>query len=86
MILMMLRSVNDPPHPHAGKECLIAAGAVVPPGLEVPDRMLVMGVPGKVVRPVQERDLEYMRWLAGHYVELAERYVKGEAPTVRTKA
>ena len=26
-----------------GSECLIAAGAVVPPGLEVPDRMVVMG-------------------------------------------
>src|SRR5438477_7693195 len=27
-----------------GRECLIAAGAVVPPGLVVPDRMCVMGV------------------------------------------
>jgi len=33
-----------------GKNCLIAAGAVVPPGLEVPDGMVVMGVPGKVPR------------------------------------
>jgi carbonic anhydrase/acetyltransferase-like protein (isoleucine patch superfamily) len=61
-----------------GRECLVAAGAVVPPGLNVPDRMLVMGVPGKIVRPVTDRDLEYMRWLTDHYVELAERYVKGE--------
>src|SRR3712207_6617798 len=29
-----------------GRECLIAAGAVVPPDMEVPDRMLVVGVPG----------------------------------------
>src|SRR5947207_3129045 len=43
-----------------GRECLIGAGAVVPPALEVPDRMLVMGVPGKVVRPVGEQDLKYM--------------------------
>ena len=68
-----------------GRECLVAAGAVVPPGLEVPDRMLVMGVPGKVVRPVKDEDLAYMRWLSGHYVELAQRYVKGEDPTVRPK-
>jgi carbonic anhydrase/acetyltransferase-like protein (isoleucine patch superfamily) len=61
-----------------GRECLIAAGAVVPPGLVVPDRMLVMGVPGKIARPVSDKDLEYMRWLAGHYVELAERYTRGE--------
>ena len=44
-----------------GQECLVAAGAVVPPGLEVPDRMLVIGVPGRVVRPVSEEDLKYMR-------------------------
>ena len=56
-----------------GSECLIAAGAVVPPGLQVPDRMVVMGVPGKIVRPVSEEDLKYMRWLTPHYVELAER-------------
>jgi carbonic anhydrase/acetyltransferase-like protein (isoleucine patch superfamily) len=60
-----------------GRECLVAAGAVVPPGLEVPDRMVVMGVPGKIVRPVKESDLEYMRWLSGHYVELAQKYVAG---------
>src|SRR5580700_6946695 len=57
-----------------GRECLVAAGAVVPPGLVVPDRMLVVGVPGRISRPVGEDDLKYMRWLSGHYVQLAERY------------
>jgi len=61
-----------------GRECLIGAGTVVPTGLEVPDRMLVVGVPGRVVRPVGEKDLEYMRWLTGHYIELAERYTREE--------
>ena len=60
-----------------GGECLVAAGAVVPPGLEVPDRMVVMGVPGRIVRAVSEKELEYMRWLVPHYVELAERYAAG---------
>ena len=60
-----------------GKECLIAAGAVVPPGLKVPDRMCVMGVPGKIVRPVTDKELEYMRWLAPHYLELAQQYGQG---------
>jgi carbonic anhydrase/acetyltransferase-like protein (isoleucine patch superfamily) len=60
-----------------GSECLIAAGAVVPPGLEVPDRMVVMGVPGKIVRPVKDEELKYMRWLAAHYVEQARRHVDG---------
>lgn len=58
-----------------GSECLIAAGAVVPPGLEVPDRMVVMGVPGRIVRPVKEEELRYMRWLTPHYVKLAEKHL-----------
>ena len=61
-----------------GNDCFVAAGAVVPPGLNVPDGMMVMGVPGKIVRPITEKEREYMRWLAQHYVELAEQYVKGE--------
>ena len=61
-----------------GRECLIAAGAVVPPGLEVPDRMCVMGVPGKITRPVKDQELEYMKWLADHYVQLAQKYVEGK--------
>lgn len=61
-----------------GRECLIAAGAVVSPNTVIPDRSVVMGVPAKVVRPVNDKDLAYMRWLAPHYVELARRYANGE--------
>jgi carbonic anhydrase/acetyltransferase-like protein (isoleucine patch superfamily) len=60
-----------------GRDCLIAAGCVVPPGMQVPDRSVVMGVPGKIVRAVNEEDLKYLRWLPGRYVELAEKYVSG---------
>lgn len=67
-----------------GEECLVAAGAVVPPGTNVPDRMLVVGVPGKIVRPVNEEELEYMRWLSGRYVELVRRYQAGEFGAVPT--
>ena len=69
-----------------GAECLIAAGAVVPPGLVVPDRMLVVGVPGRVVRPVRDEDLKYMRWLTGHYVELAQRYAAEDDVRPRAEA
>ena len=65
-----------------GSQCLIGAGAVVPPGMEVPDRVVVMGVPGRVVRPVSDQDLRYMAWLAPHYVELAERHARGEMKRV----
>lgn len=61
-----------------GRGCLVAAGAVVPPGLVVPDGMCVMGVPGRIVRPVKPSEAEYARWLSGHYVALAQRYAAGE--------
>lgn len=57
-----------------GSECLVAAGCVVSPGTVVPDRMVIMGVPGKIVRPVKDEELKYMRWLTTRYIELAEKY------------
>ena len=59
-----------------GQRCLVAAGALVPPGLEVPDDHVVMGVPGKVVRETNEKEKEYLAWLAEHYVQLAKRYIE----------
>jgi carbonic anhydrase/acetyltransferase-like protein (isoleucine patch superfamily) len=61
-----------------GRDCLIAAGAVLPPNMVVPDNSVVMGVPAKVVRPVNDADLKYMRWLAPHYVELARKHAAGQ--------
>jgi carbonic anhydrase/acetyltransferase-like protein (isoleucine patch superfamily) len=67
-----------------GKRCLIAAGALVPPGLEVPDDYVVMGTPGRVIRKTREKEREYLGWLAKHYVELSSRYVDSpDDPTVR---
>lgn len=67
-----------------GKRCLVAAGALVPPGLEVPDDHVVMGVPGKVVRETNDDEKQYLAWLAEHYVQLAKRYVMTpDDPTLR---
>jgi carbonic anhydrase/acetyltransferase-like protein (isoleucine patch superfamily) len=65
-------------HTRIGEECLIAAGAVVTPGVEIPNRSLVVGVPAKIVRPVNEKELEYLRWLSRRYVELVGKYMAGE--------
>ncbi|MBX3424676.1 MAG: gamma carbonic anhydrase family protein [Pirellulales bacterium] len=65
-----------------GEECLIAAGAVVPPGLIVPDRSLVVGVPGKIVRSVNAKEHEYLRWLSRRYVDLCARFEAGEFESV----
>lgn len=55
-----------------GKGCLIGAGALVTPGTVVPDGMVVMGVPGKVARPLNDKEKAYIAWLPPHYVELAK--------------
>ena len=56
-----------------GKGCLIAAGALVTEGTEVPDGMLVMGVPGKIVKPVPQNQQEYMVSNAALYAEEARK-------------
>jgi gamma-carbonic anhydrase len=61
-----------------GEECLIAAGALVPPGMVVPPRSVVMGVPGKVVRSIKPEELEYTKVLTQRYLGMAKRYMSGE--------
>ena len=40
---------------HVGEECIIAAGTLIPEGMVVPPRSLVMGVPGEVPPPDHRR-------------------------------
>ncbi|GIW82081.1 MAG: gamma carbonic anhydrase family protein [Gemmatales bacterium] len=61
-----------------GAESLIAAGAIVTEGLRIPPRSVVMGVPGRVVREIREEELERTRRINAHYLELAQRYARGE--------
>lgn len=60
-----------------GEECLIAAGSLVTEGCVVPPRSVVMGVPGKVARPIRPEELERTREINAHYLEMAQRYVQG---------
>ena len=60
---------------HVAEECIIAAGTLVPEGMEVPPRSLVMGVPGKVRRPITEEEREGLRRYAANYVEYKETYL-----------
>jgi carbonic anhydrase/acetyltransferase-like protein (isoleucine patch superfamily) len=57
-----------------GKNCLIAAGALVPPDKEIPDGSVVMGAPGKIVRQVTDRDLAMMRHACEHYIARGREY------------
>ncbi|MBS0421777.1 MAG: gamma carbonic anhydrase family protein [Proteobacteria bacterium] len=57
-----------------GRNCLIAAGALIPPDKEIPDGSVVMGAPGKIVRQVTDRDLAMMRHACEHYIERGKEY------------
>jgi carbonic anhydrase/acetyltransferase-like protein (isoleucine patch superfamily) len=57
-----------------GRQCLIAAGSLIPPNKEIPDRSVVMGSPGKVVRQVTAEDLAMMAYAADHYRKMVIRY------------
>jgi carbonic anhydrase/acetyltransferase-like protein (isoleucine patch superfamily) len=60
-----------------GPECVIAAGAVVVEGMKVPPRSVVMGVPGRVVRPATVDEVAKTRAINARYLELARRYADG---------
>lgn len=63
-------------HTKLGRGCLIAAGALVPEGMEVPDGMVAMGVPAKIVRPVSDRERQYLLDIPPRYVENARRHAQ----------
>jgi len=61
-------------HAHVGRHCLIAAGALIPEGKEIPDGSLVLGQPGRVVRTLSDAEQATLRGNALHYVEKGRRY------------
>ena len=61
-------------HAKIGKHCLIGAHTLITEGKEIPDRSLVMGSPGKVVRQVTDEEVERMLENALHYVTNFQRF------------
>ena len=60
-----------------GSNCLIGAGALITEGKQIPDGSLVMGVPGKVVRALDDSAIEGLRKSALHYQERMRMFRKG---------
>lgn len=63
---------------HVGTGSVIGAGAVVPEGMAIPPGSLVLGVPARIVRKVDDALRERIRSTWQHYVELARRHRGGE--------
>lgn len=67
-------------HVRVGTGSVVAAGAVVPEGMEIPAGSLVVGVPGRVVRKVDAELTERIKHTWQHYVEEAKRHRSGTYP------
>lgn len=57
-----------------GKNSIIGANALVPEGKKFPENSLIIGVPGKVKRGIEEAEIEGIAKNAAEYVELGKEY------------
>ena len=63
-------------HAIIGEESLVAAGSVVPTGMEVPPRTLVAGSPASVRKELKGEAASWIRGSADHYVALSREYIE----------
>lgn len=59
-----------------GESSLIGAGSLVTPEMVIPPRTLAFGSPCRVIRELTEAELNFLRFSAWHYVELAQEYLR----------
>lgn len=69
---------------HIGTGSVVAAGAVVPEGARIPPGSLVVGVPARVTRPVDDALRARIRDTWEHYVAEAKRHRAGTFPIAGT--
>jgi len=59
-----------------GSGSVIGAGAVVTEGMDVPERSVVVGVPGKIIKQASDGQQQHILANASSYVELAGEYAR----------
>ena len=57
-----------------GANSLVAAGALVLEGRDYPEKSLVVGSPGKVVRTLDDAAIDRLRWSSAHYIKAWQRF------------
>lgn len=60
-----------------GKNCVIGAKALVTEGMEIPDNSLVMGMPAKVVKTLDDNYVNLLKLSAKMYVNKAQKFKTG---------
>jgi carbonic anhydrase/acetyltransferase-like protein (isoleucine patch superfamily) len=58
-----------------GAGSIIAAGAVIPERTHIPPRSLVTGVPGKILRPIDDADFANIQTYAANYLDYTRAYL-----------
>ena len=61
-------------HSEIGEECIVGANTLVPSGKKFPPRSLIVGSPGKVVRELNDKDLELIQLSIDTYVQKGYDY------------
>ena len=59
-----------------GEGAMIGAGSLVTPGTIIPPRVLAIGSPARVKRPLSDAELDHVGNSGAHYVELARQYFR----------
>ncbi len=59
-----------------GSQCIIGASALVADGKEIPDRSLVVGSPGRVIRQVSAAEIDMLKRFNRSYIDKITRYKK----------
>jgi carbonic anhydrase/acetyltransferase-like protein (isoleucine patch superfamily) len=65
-------------HAVIGEESLVAAGSVVPTGMQVPPRTLVAGAPARERKKLEGESAGWIEGSADHYVALSREYLDEE--------
>jgi carbonic anhydrase/acetyltransferase-like protein (isoleucine patch superfamily) len=61
-------------HAQIGRQCLIGANTLITEGKVIPDRSLVMGSPGKIIRQLTDDEVAHVLENANHYVQHFKTY------------
>ena len=59
-----------------GRYSIVGSGCVVPPGMKIPDDSLVLGIPAKVVKTLDEKDRKRSEEQLAEAYEKSRKYLK----------
>lgn len=67
-------------HAKIGSRSVLGAGSLVTEGKVIPDGVLAMGSPARVIRPLTAEELVFLKFASTHYVEHAAMFASSLKP------